>query len=706
MKSFKTACPLDCFDQCAFVVGVDGGKVVSIEADAGQPVTGRFICAKGRKHLERINHPRRLLYPQLKVGGSYKRISWGQAAELVAENVAAAVEEGGPLALLHFYDGGYGGLLKNIEGRFFSALGGCTLHRGSLCWGAGIAAQCYDFGAVMSHSHEDLVNAKLIIIWGRNPANTQLHLLPYLKAAREVGADSGGARVIVIDPLQTATARLAELYIRVKPASDGALALGMAKLIIERGLYNRDSVERRSSGFDQYRELCAGVDLAEVSRVTGLSITEIEALAVTYAEAKPAAILIGIGLQRHSNGGNTVRAIDALAALTGNIGVPGGGASYANFRVTRHIDHHYLSGLNLKPLRRYYPKPQLAEALVNLKEPPVKFIYFSRANSLTQVGDSNRLRQALRQVPFIVTAEHFLTDTAAVSDLVLPATNFLEAEDLYFNSMSHQYLVYGEKVAEAPGECRPEYDFWAEVAGRLGLAGFPTGIKPDELLKRAIRPLTEAHGITLEQIKEEGPLLLPGGEDIPWSDGVFETADGRYNFYSERAEEEGAGGLPVYREPLELGDRALQESGYRYWFVTPHMRESIHSTHLLLPRVVVSPDSGVRPDAVPLVRPGVRTETGATVRSEMEPVPKAYVNPQLAAQENLAEGEVVAVSSKRGRIELRLAISDSIPPGTVLVYQGWWEESGAAVNKLTPDGLTDFGNQAAYYDCLCRVEKL
>jgi anaerobic selenocysteine-containing dehydrogenase len=678
MVTFKTACPLDCFDQCAFLVGVEGGKVVSLEADPGQPVTGGFICAKGKKLLERINHPGRLLYPQLKVGGAFKRISWAQAAELVTEKITAAVEAGGPTALLHFCDSGYGGLLKNIEGRFFSALGGCTLHRGSLCWGAGIAAQRYDFGAVMAHPHEDVVNAKLIIIWGRNPANTQLHLLPYLKRAR-----AGGARVIVIDPLQTATAKLADRYIRVKPASDGALALGMAQQIIERKLYDRPFVEERSSGFKQYQELCAGVDLAEVARATGLSVEEIEALAVTYAETKPAAILLGIGLQRHSNGGNMIRAIDALTALTGNVGVPGGGASYANFRTTRLIDHGFLSGQDLEPDYRYYPKPQLAAALENFKEPPVKFIYVSRANPLTQVGDSNRLRQALKQVPFIVTYEHFMTDTAAASDLVLPATNFLEAEDLYFNSMSHQYLVYGEKVLEPPGECRPEYEFWAEVAGRLGLAGFPAAIEPDELLTRAVRPLTETYGITLQQIREEGPLLLPGGEDIPWSDHQFETADGKYHFYSAQAERDGAGGLPEYRTPVEIGDGRVKEQGYPYWFVTPHMRGSIHSTHLL-PAAVVGPE----------VKPGVGLE------------PKAYLHPLTAQIEKLADGELVAFSSKRGRIELRVEISDAMPPDTVMVYQGWWEASGAAVNKLTPDRLTDFGSQAAYYDCLCRVEKL
>jgi anaerobic selenocysteine-containing dehydrogenase len=199
-------------------------------------------------------------------------------------------------------------------------------------------------------------------------------------------------------------------------------------------------------------------------QLTGLTDVQIKRLAFCYAENKPAAILIGIGLQRHSNGGSTVRAIDALAALSGNIGVAGGGATYANFRISPQIDHAYLDGEDLDPQKRSFAKPQLAAALEELQDPPINFIYISRANPLVQVGDSGRLRCAMNGVPFIVTSEHFMTDTAAASDLVLPAAAFMEAEDLYFNSMSHQYLVYGSRIVAPAGECRPEYELFRELA--------------------------------------------------------------------------------------------------------------------------------------------------------------------------------------------------------------------------------------------------
>jgi anaerobic selenocysteine-containing dehydrogenase len=666
MKTFKSACPLDCWDQCSLLVGVENGRVVSVEADHNQPVTANFICSKGKKHLERINHPERLLYPQLKKNGAFKRISWDEALQLMAQKISNAVKRYGPLSLLHFFDGGYGGLIKNIESRFFSALGGATLPTGSLCWGAGLAAQRDDFGSAKSHAHDDLLSSKLIIIWGRNPAATQVHLLPYIRRAREKGT-----RVILIDPVRTATEKLSDHYLRVKPASDGALALAMAREIISEGLADYNYIDTHCSGFEQFKAICDNMTPERAATLTGLSAGTIKTLARDYASSKPSAIIIGIGLQRHSNGGSTVRSIDALAALTGNIGIPGGGANYANFRVTGLIDHAYLSGEDLQPVNRYFPKPRFAEALTGLSRPPVEFLYISRANPLVQVGNSSKLKAAFEQVPFIVTSELFMTDTAFASDLVLPATAFAEAEDIFFNSMSHQYLAYGHKAAEPPGECRFEYDVFRELAGLLKLDKFKD-LDPETVLKRAIEPLTGATGITLEDLKEKGPLVPSGFNQVPWSEGVFDTPDGRYNFFSEQAEKEGMGGLPGYYKPLELSDEKLLVDGYKYWFVTPHHRSSIHSCHRL-------PGSA---DA-----------------------PLAYINPQTAKEERLTAGEAVVVSSRRGKIELPVEIDDMVPPGTVLVYQGWWHQSGAAVNSLTADRLSDLGNQAAYYDCLCKIEK-
>lgn len=661
-----SACPLDCWDQCSLRVGIKDGQVLYIRPDPDHPVTGGFFCSKGKKLISRVNHPERLRYPLLKKNGSFKRVSWDEALELMAEKITETLKSYGPLAMMHFYDGGHGGLIKNIESRFFSALGGSTTHRGSLCWSAGLAAQRYDFGEVMSHAHQDLVKAKLIIIWGRNPADTQTHLLPFIHRAR-----AGGTKVILIDPVRTATAALADRYYRIFPASDGALALGLAGEIIRAGLIDTDFVNRYSSGFNPYAELCKDFSLERTAAITGLKSDQIKELARDYALAKPAAILIGIGPQRHSNGGNSIRAIDALAALTGNIGVPGGGASYANFRTTNLIDHAYLDGDDLQPRRRYYAKPQFAQALSGLKEPPVAFLYISRANPMVQVGDSEKLRRALSGVPFIVTAEHFMTDTAMVSDLVLPVTSFIEEDDLFFNSMSHQYITATSSAVTPPGECRVEYEYLSELALRLGLNTFPN---PDseEIISRAIRPLTAATGLTLKNLKDCGPTMLPGSDAIPWSDRVFHTSDGKYNFYSTRAEKEGAGGLPEYHSPREISNQQLRSEGFRYWLVTPHHRHSIHSCHRI-------PGNNERP--------------------------LAYISPKTACREDLVTGKTILLESRRGAIQVEVEISEMVDDQTILVYEGWWHRTGAAVNVLTGDHLTDIGNQAALYDCLCRIGK-
>lgn len=667
LKYYKTVCPLDCWDQCAFIVGLEKGRVVSIGADSDQPVTGRSVCAKGKKHIDRIYRQDRLLYPLLKSKGSFKRTSWDNALQLMAEKIGESLANSGPLSLLHFYDGGYNGLLKNIESRFFSALGGCTMHRGSLCWAAGLAAQRYDFGDVISHHHEDLLNSRLVIIWGRNPADTQIHLLPYIRKARE-----NGARVILIDPVRTGSAAFANEYIRIKPAADGALALGMARVIIKNEIADQNFIENYSSGFEQFAGLCEKYTPEKTAEITGLSANQVVELAREYATSKPAAIIIGIGMQRHSNGGNAVRAIDALAAITGNIGIQGGGASYVNFRVTNLIDHAFLKGDDLKPNHRYYPKPKFAAALTGLTDPPIEFVYISRANPLVQVGDSGSLYRAFKKIPFIVTAEQFMTDTAAASNLVLPVTGFLEAEDIFFNSMSHQYIAYAPKVIDPPGECRPEYQYLKEVADLLGINDFPEP-EPGRLLERSIKPLSEEKGITVDDLKSKGPILPKGFDSVPWADRIFKTENGRYNFYSTKAEKEAAGGLPEYKKPFELSDSNLIAQGYKYWFVTPHARESIHSTHRL---------------------PGNNHQ------------PEAYIDPVTAEKEGLINGVLISVSTKRGSIKLKVKVSDRVPPDTVLVYEGWWHQSGAAVNNLTADRLTDMGNQAAYYDCLCRIEKI
>ncbi len=667
-REHSTACPLDCWDQCSFKVVSEGEKIISIAPDPRQQVTGEFICRKGLKHLERMYHNDRLKQPLVKKNGKHVPISWEESLELMAKKIEETVKRHGPHSLMNFFDGGNGGTVKNIENRFFSALGGATRHSGGLCWSAGIAAQKYDFGAVKAHPFNDLPNSRTIIIWGRNPVITSPHTVPFIRQARK-----NGARVILIDPLSTASSEIADQHIRLKPATDGALALGLANIIIKNKLEDREFIQNRTAGYELYKKEVDKYSPGIVASITGIKENIIVELAYKYIQNKPSAILLGFGLQRHSNGGNTIRAIDALAAISGNVGVKGGGANYANFRVNDYIDHDFLDGNDLAPDNRYYPKPKMGSALMNFTEPPVCFLYISRSNPAVQVGNSKLVRKAISNVPFVVVAEHFMTDTAKLADLILPCSTFLEEEDLYYTSMSHAYLNYSKQVVQPQGYCRNEYHYFKDLATRLNLKGFPTGSNRD-LLERAIKPLTDTFGLRLADL-EKGPVLLPGGEDIPWYDHRFAHDDQKFHLYSEQAKVNGHDPLPVFSLPEELAMiEGPDAEKFPYWLITPHIRESIHSTHFL--------------------------------PSELKKKPSVYLHSSTAEKEKISNGDYVNILSERGIISAWVAIDNKVGQDTVLIYQGWWLETGAAVNIATPDRITDMGDQAAYYDCRCRIEKI
>lgn len=660
MKRIKTACPLDCWDACSLFATVRGNRVISVEGDPDNPITAGFICSKGRKHVEMLYHPERLRYPLRKTHGGWQRIGWDDALDLVAEKMEELRERYPTTALLHCYDCGHGGLLKGLDKRFFNAYGGVTGPKGSLCWGAGIAAQEYDFGDVISHHPKDLLNSRTIVIWGRNPVNTNQHMLPYLKKAREKGA-----YIIVIDPVRTATAKLAHHHISPRPGTDGALAFTVASLLIQKGLTDRQFIDNHTVGFEEYSEYVKEFTLQRGSDITGVPVEDIELLAERYGKNKPSCILLGYGLQRYRNGGNTIRAIDALGAITGNIGVPGGGVNYANRQVAKFIDHGIIEGEELARYRRFYPRPEMARFIEEVQNPPVKMIFTARANPITQAPDSSRLIKAFHRVEFKVTVDLFMTDTALQSDLVLPCRHFLEDEDLIFTSMGHCYINYCNKAVEPDPWVPSELWILNQLARRLKLEGFP--VRDEKWwLERALAPLTRKKGVDLEQLKERS-IELPGAQYIAWEDRVFNTPSGKYEFYSEKAKAEGLSPIPVFRENPGSDGEELP-----YHFITPHHRDSLHSQHFLL------------------VEEGV--------------LPVAYINPLTGKREGIGEGSVAVISSHRGSIRCKVKYDPGIRSDVVMVYEGWWLQKEGGVNRLTAQLATDMGCQAALYDCRCKIQ--
>jgi anaerobic selenocysteine-containing dehydrogenase len=637
---------------------VVGGRVVGLKGDPEHPLTRGRICVKGKKLLERLYHPQRLREPRMKANGRWKPLSWETAIDILAERFASAIQSHGSQSILYYADSGYGGLVKSVDHLFFNCLGGVSVPRGSLCWAAGIAAQRYDFGDVRSHAFQDLVNARCILIWGRNPVATNPHSVPFLQEARRQGAF-----LVVIDPLKTLSAAQADLHLQPRPGTDAALALGMAHHLLATDRIDREFLAKHALGFERFRKSLQAFSPATAAAITGLPKDAICQLTACYADRSPASIIVGMGLQRYANGGNTVRCIDALAALTGNIGRPGGGVNYANRSIAPWIDRTGGAGVRLPTYQpRTFALPRMARFLASANDPPIRVAMFAKANPLVQMPGINDLERALARVPFKIVIDMFMTDTARAADLVLPCTSILEEEDLVYSSMFSPYLNYSGRVVAPPDGLIGEYDLYRRLARRMQLIGYPD-VPARIFLENALKPLTRKFGVTIEDL-QTAPFKIPG-EDVPWRDGHFRTPSGRYEFYSTQALTDGGHALPIY-EPAKPAP-----AGYPFRLLTPHPPHAMHSQQFAF-------------------------------RSDP---PVASIHPEDAVRHDLVPDRTIRVVSPRGHITARLQTDAGILPGIIKIDQGWWHQSGS-VNRLTSDVLSDMGENAAYHEAFCRIDPL
>ena len=663
IKTIRTACPLDCWDSCTLLVEVVDGRAVSVRGDPDHPVTRGFACPKAQRQLERLDSPKRLLRPLIRParGADFQQASWDAALDLVAGRLLEVRERDGPLAVLNNHDSGSMGLLKNLEHRFWNLFGGVTLPVGSLCWAAGIAAQKYDFGAVLGHDPADTVNSRLIILWGRNPVYTNTHLVPFIREAR-----ARGAEVVLIDPVRTASASLADHHIAPRPATDGALALSMASVIIAEGLLDKDFVVTRTSGFEEFAGLAAEYPPERAAHICDVPAETIRDLARRYARIRPASIHVGYGMQRYANGGAAVRAIDALGALTGNIGRPGGGVNYANRASSAAFPD--LAAADRARARRGFVRANLAAEILAAKEPPVRVFFATRSNPVAQLPNTSLVLRAMEIIDFKVVVDLTMTDTAALADVVLPCTTPFEEEDVYFCSW-HNYITYGTSAVEPIGEARSDLAIYSALAERLGF-GDEFRRSAREWIEVYFARLAEA-GIRPSDVRGKF-FRNPFAVDVPWADGHFRTPSGRFEFRSEKAAADGHDPLPCFREPAEAVPRASPATvEFPLRLITPRHRETLHSQFY------------------------ERVTGGRGLEVE--------VSTAFARRRGLSAGQGVRLVSPRGEVRARVRPRDDLRDDVALVYAGGSLRASEAINFLTADRETDLGHGAAYYDCLCDV---
>ncbi len=665
-------------------VQVQDGRIRSIEAHPANLAAGESVCLKGLSYIERTTSKNRLLYPlRRKADGSgFDRVSWAEALRVIASRLEALKTAHGPQSVLYYTGSGTKGLLNSVGMSFWRLYGGCTTTYGDLCWPAGLEATRLTLGANEHNAPWDLANARLIILWGKNSAETNVHQMVFVQQALE-----RGARLVVVDPRRTETAEKAELLVQPRPGTDGALALGIAHQLIATDRVDRAFVERHVLGYPEFRDMVRGFPPEKAAEITDVPARYIERLAQMIGTIRPLTICAGFGMQRYSNSGQTMRALIALTALTGNIGIAGGGWQFANLQSA--VFDEVKDPLAFYPpaepdgvIRVAVSTARLGRDMLATRNPPLKMAWVERGNPVTQNPETHTVLEAFRSLEFRVVVDQFLTDTAQEADIVLPAKTFFEQSDV-IGAYWHPYIQFKQKILEPPGEVKPESEIYRGLAAQLGMPAEqieeafpgPSEAEVEAWLERKLRSSPE---ISLDRLRQ-GPLLPPGAQEVAFEDFVFPTPSGKIELLSlEAARRWGADPLPVYGEPVESvrsGD--LATGRYQLYFMTPNTKNRIHSQFGNLEMI------------------------GAV----SEPGPRLQINPKDARARGIADGDPVRVFNGRGSMQAEASWDFSLKPGCVAITNGWWISEGGTVNFLSLGRETDMGHGAAFHENLVEVEK-
>lgn len=666
MPILETACPLDCPDACSLTVQVEDGRVVKLDGTARNPYTAGFICSKVRRFPELLYGEDRLLYPGVRRGpkgaGEFERVSWDEALGLVAERFTEARARFGGEAILPVSYGGSNGPLTQdtTDLRLFARLGASRLARTVCAAPTGRAATGL-YGKMPGVALPDYVHARLIVIWGVNPSNSGIHFVPFVQEAQK-----RGAKLVVVDPRRTPLAKKADLHLAPRPGSDLPLALSVISWLFESGRADLDFLETHCHGADELRLRARPWTFERAAAATGLRAAEIETFARLYAEASPAVIRSGWGFERNRNGGSAVAAVLALPAVAGKFGVRGGGYTMSQSGAWG-FDRAAATAVapGEVPQTRTINMNRLGEALTDLSDPPVSVLFVYNCNPLMSIPDQERIRRGLlRDDLFTVVFDPVSTDTARYADVVLPATTFLEHDDLSngYGALALQRVV---PVVPPAGEARPNVAVFADLLHRLGLARPGEPETPAEI---AAALLGKAPRLS-EELDRNG-LAFPdaGWNPLPFVDSFPKTPDRKVHLVPEELDREAPGGLYAFRE-----DPATDR--FPLALLSPATNRTINTTLGQLHKKIVPVE----------------------------------IHPQDAAPRGIAEGDVVRVWNELGEVETLAHLNPDLIPGVACLPKGLWSHntrSGTTASALAPATFTDLGGGACFNDARVEVARV
>ncbi|MBY1981383.1 molybdopterin-dependent oxidoreductase [Clostridioides difficile] len=749
IKKLSHGCTLDCHDCCKFNVYTKGNNVVKIEGDKNHPYTKGFICKKGMAHLDRLNHKDRIKTPMLKVDGVWKEISFDKAIEIMAEKLTYYKEKYTSKSVMHYDQYGSGSVLKYIGDIFFNFYGGVSRHKGGPCWSAGMHAQKYDFGVAKSHAIEDMLNSKSIFVWGKNPAYTTIHTMQIIKKAKEKGI-----KIVVIDPIYTKTAQIADKYVQVNPGTDGALAIAMAKIIVEDKLYDEEYINSYVIGFEEYKKYLSSLELSFLIDECGVKENDIRELVDLYTN-KYSSINVGYGLQKYKNGGNTIRAIDALGAITGQIGFSGGGVNYANKVYPSVINSDPYNSQSYGEDREFY--------VSNIS----KFIEESLKNTSNKVNYvSDELDMALHKVNYVSdeldTTSNKVNYVSDELDMALHKVNYVSDEldttsnkvnyvsdELDITSNKTDYIsneLYNLSNKSIKGNIPIKM---AVITKSNMLNQLPDLVELERVFSKI--EFKVCFDMFITDTATLCDMFIPCTNTLESEDIIYSSMTNPYITYNERAVKPAHKLMDEYYFFMELAKKMglndypfVEKRTYLEKVIEPLKRfdknldiEKLKNNYFTIHNPVAWEDKkfetpsgkyelysesiknlGISPTPVYISNKYKEIEDknisfrlltnhhADTLFSQhfmdKKSIAQAYINRRMAKKVGIEDKDIVILRSKKAKINVQINIDDGVGNYIVKMYVGWWKKHGNP-NSLTDTGISDFGGQVTYNESMVEI---
>ncbi|MFX0003691.1 MAG: molybdopterin-dependent oxidoreductase [Candidatus Hermodarchaeota archaeon] len=728
IQIIKTGCCHDCGGRCVLRAHIKNGKIIRLETDNGEEPQLR-ACLRGRAYRQRVYSDERLKYPLRRIGergeGIFERISWDDAIDEVASKIQEIKKKFGNSAILLVPGGGNQGMLHGIvpHALMLHQIGGYTRMWGAPSYEGALFASMATYGTIMSgNAREDLLNSKLIIMWGWNPANTIWDPGTALILAK---AREKGIKIIAIDPIFTDSAAvLAEEWIPIRPGTDTAMLIAMAYVIITENLHNQAFIDKYTVGFNKYKDYVLGIEDSEpktpewAERITKVPATIISNLAREYATKKPAVLIAGWGPARTMFGEQYSRAANVLCAITGNIGINGGYAS--GFMRAYYSRERIITGSKkeIGPVKKDDKKPKklrLQDNPIDFNAEPredslyklkggtnpantrihyndyynailrgrkggypadIKMAYIAGTNRLNQFSNVNKGIKALKSLEFIVIFEQFMTPTAQLADIVLPVNTFMERNDVAVPWLGAPYYIYLNKAIDSLYESKSDLEICRELSKKLGITESILYLSEDQILRLLTAPRKEIKNYN--KFRKDGYFKVKVEENfVAFKEQIedpdnnpFPTLSGKIEIYCEHIAEKNNPLMPPIPKFLSHDEHYDSPKAKKYplQLITPHNKRRTHSTLHNIPWL-----------------------------DEIEPH-TVWINPIDSSKRNINDGDLVDVYNDRGRIRIPAKVTERIMPGVICVYQGAWYnpnkegvDLGGCANVLTKDDYSPGG---------------